>query len=156
MAASGPAFSGPSARIGRIYWLLAAVQACHSAEEMASGLYDFFWVVTGRIHQAWAGFPQMRMDPKTFAILNMLIIAFLFGTVPFVSAAKRWALAIAGIAAAIEIANGIGHLAGAVWFGGYVPGAATAPFLIAAGVALLRALGRAGETPDGGLLRDAA
>src|SRR5579864_8571806 len=70
VASSRPVFSGPSARIGRVYWLLAATQACHSAEEMASGLYDFFWVVTGRVHQAWAGFPQMRMDPKTFAILN--------------------------------------------------------------------------------------
>jgi hypothetical protein len=36
-----------------------------------------------------------------------------------------------------------GHLAGAVVFGGYVPGAATAPFLVVAGIGLLRALGRA-------------
>lgn len=139
MASSGPVVLTP---VGRAYWLLAAAQALHSAEEMAAGLYDFFWVATGRMHQAWSGFPRLRMDPRTFAILNMLIIAFLFGTVPFVSARKRWAFAVAGIAAGIEIANGIGHLTGAVWFRGYVPGAATAPLLIAAGVALFRALRR--------------
>lgn len=36
----------------------------------------------------------------------------------------------------------IQSLAGAVVFGGYVPGSATAPFLVVTGLGLLRALGR--------------
>jgi xanthine/uracil/vitamin C permease (AzgA family) len=38
--------------------------------------------------------------------------------------------------------NGIGHTAGAIWFRGYVPGVATAPFLFVTGILVLRELAR--------------
>lgn len=82
------------------------------------------------------------MSARTFAVDNMIIIAFLLGTVPFVYARREWAIAVAWVAGCIEILNGTGHLAGAVLFRGYVPGAATAPLLILAGIFLLSALRR--------------
>jgi len=130
--------------VGTIYLLLGLAQAAHSIEEMRTHLYDFFWVVTGLINQRVLSFPQFRMESDTFAVINMSLIALLLATVPAVRAGRPWALWLAGLAGVIETLNGIGHLSGAVYFGGYVPGAVSAPLLLLLGVALLRELAQAG------------
>jgi hypothetical protein len=122
------------------FWLLGLAQAAHSMEEMRARLYDFFWVATGRLREVAPGFPQVRMSAQTFALLNMLFITVLLGSVPFVRARRTPALALAAVAGAIEVLNGIGHTAAAIWFRGYVPGVATAPLLFVAGVLVLREL----------------
>lgn len=125
--------------VERRFWLLGLAQAAHSIEEMTSRLYDFMWTATERL-----GLPRMGMTPTTFAVTNMVIIAFLLGAAPFVSQQRPWSVAIAWAAAIVEVLNGCGHLAGVLIFRGYVPGAATAPLLLLAGVSLLLALrGRA-------------
>jgi Protein of unknown function with HXXEE motif len=124
------------------FWLLGLAQAAHSIEEMRARLYDFFWVATGRMHEIFPAVTQVRMSAQTFALLNMSFIAVLLGSVPFVRARKPLALGLAGIAGVIEVLNGIGHTAGAFWFGRYVPGVATAPFLFVMGVLVLRELFR--------------
>jgi hypothetical protein len=129
-------------RVGAIYWLLGLAQAAHSVEEMRMHLYDFFWTATGLLHSTIPSFSQLRMASDTFAVVNMTFIAFLLGTVPFVAAGRRWALTVAGVVGVIEVLNGIGHLAGTVVFGGYVPGAASAPLLLLLGVFLLRELAK--------------
>ena len=68
--------------------------------------------------------------------------ALLFGAVPFVRERRAAALALAWVAAVVELLNGTGHLAGTVVFAGYVPGAITAPFLLLTGALLLRELRR--------------
>ncbi len=131
-------------RLGTIYLLLGFAQAAHSMEEMGSHLYEFFWTVTGIVHSYIAAFPQFRWDANLFAIVNMALIAVLLGTVPFVQSGKPWALFLAGVAGGVETLNGIGHLSGALFFRGYVPGAATAPLLLILGISLLRELRRTG------------
>ena len=131
---------GTDGAIARRFWLLGLAQAAHSIEEMIAKLYDFMWIATERL-----GLPRMGMTATTFAVVNMTIIAFLLGVAPFVAARRPWAVAIAWVAAVIEVLNGSGHLAGTVVFSGYVPGAATAPLLIIAGIALLSALHRDSE-----------
>jgi hypothetical protein len=120
-------------RLTLFYWFLGLAQAAHSIEEMRMRLYDFFWVATGRIHEVVPAVTQMRMSAQTFALLNMTFITILLGTVPAVRARQPFALALAGVWGTIEVLNGIGHTAGAIWFRGYVPGFATAPFLFVSG-----------------------
>jgi hypothetical protein len=129
-------------RLTSAYWLLGLSQAAHSIEEMRMRLYDFFWVATGRLHEIVPAVTQLRMRAETFAVLNMTFIAVLLATVPAVRARKPLALVLAGLAGGIEVANGIGHTAGAIWFRGYVPGVATAPFLFVTGILVLRELAR--------------
>ena len=124
------------------FWLLALAQAAHSMEEMATRLYDFFWYATGRLHEVFPFVRQVRMRAETFALLNMAFITILLGLVPFVRARKSLAIGVAAVAAVIEVLNGLGHTAGAVWFGRYVPGLATAPLLFGAGVLVLAELRR--------------
>ncbi|HEU5251603.1 MAG TPA: HXXEE domain-containing protein [Thermoanaerobaculia bacterium] len=130
------------------FWLLGLAQAAHSMEEMRARLYDFFWTATGRMHEIAPSIPQTRMTAQTFALLNMSFITILLGAVPFVRARKAPAIFFAGLAGVIEVLNGIGHTAGAIWFRGYVPGVATAPLLFVTGVLVLTELWRAPrETP---------
>ena len=129
-------------RLASVYLLLGVAQAAHSIEEMRAHLYEFFWTVTGMLHRAAPVFPQFRWSADTFAAVNMVLIALLLGTVPFVDAGKRWALALAWVVAVVETLNGIGHLSGALYFGSYVPGAASAPLLLLLGIVLLRELCR--------------
>lgn len=114
-------------RTGTLYLLLGLAQAAHSIEEMCTHLYNFFWAITGLVHQQIPAFPQFRMSADTFAVLNMGFIAFFVATVPFVYAGKRWALFLAGVAGVIEVLNGIAHLTGAILFGSYVPGGGLGP-----------------------------
>jgi hypothetical protein len=127
-------------RLERRFWLLALAQAAHSIEEMLAGLYDFFWIDTGRLHEAIPAFPQFRWTPTRFAVVNMGIIALLFGAVPFVRERRPGAIALAWVAAVVEVLNGTGPLAGTVNFSGYVPGALTAPFPIETGLLVSREL----------------
>lgn len=131
-----------TSRAGIIYLLLGFAQAAHSIEEMRARLYDFFWTATGVLHSTIPALPQFRMAADTFAVINMSLIALLLGTVPFVQAGRPWALFLAGVVGVIEVLNGVGHLSAAVFFGGYVPGAASAPLLLVLGFFLLRELRR--------------
>lgn len=124
----------------QLYFWLALAQAAHSIEEILAGLYDFFWIATGRLHEVFPAFPQFRMSAETFGAINLALVALLLGIAPSVAAGRPWARWLAGIAAVVEILNGTGHLAGTVVFGGYVPGAGTAPFLLVLGILTLRAL----------------
>lgn len=134
-----------TSRVGPIYLLLGFAQAAHSIEEMRTHLFDFFWTATGLFHQYLPAFPQFRMSAETFAVVNMTAIAVLLGCSPFVYAGRRWAYFLAGLAGVIEVLNGIAHLSGTLVFGGYVPGAASAPLLLILGFFLLRELLLAGE-----------
>lgn len=125
--------------VGRLYFLLALAQAAHSIEEMLTRLYEFFWTATGLFHQYVPAIPQFRMRAETFGALNMTFIAVLLAVASAVAARKPWALFFASVVAAIEILNGAGHLTGTIVFGGYVPGAGTAPFLLVLGILTLRA-----------------
>jgi hypothetical protein len=94
-------------RIGTLYWLLAFGQAAHSIEEMRTGLYNFFWTMTGVFHQAFPSFPQFRWDAVTFAAVNMVIITFVLGIVPFVREGRGWALGLAAGVAVVEIVTAL-------------------------------------------------
>lgn len=132
----------PARRLTGLYVLLGLGQAAHSMEEMSAHLYDFFWTATGLLHSYVPSVPQFRMAADTFAVLNMGFIVFFLATVPFVYAGRPWALFLAGVAGVIETLNGIGHLSGTIVFGGYVPGAVSAPFLLLLGILTLRELRR--------------
>lgn len=135
----------PGTRVGPIYLMLGFAQAAHSIEEMRSHLFDFFWTATGLFQQYLPTFPQFRMSADTFAVINMSLIAVMLGTSHFVYTGKRWALFLAGVAGVIEVLNGIAHTSGMFVFGGYVPGAASAPLLFILGIFLLRELRLAGS-----------
>jgi Protein of unknown function with HXXEE motif len=120
-----------SRRSELVFLLLVVLQAAHSAEEYAAGLYEVL---------APARFLSglVSDDPAAgFAIINSALVAFGFWCylVPIRSgrsSARAWAWPWI----AVELANGIGHVALALLAGGYFPGVLTAPFLFATAASL--------------------
>lgn len=115
-------------RLAWAFRLVVVAQAAHSIEEYATRLYDVF--PPARFLSS-----LVSSDLATgFALLNAALVAFGFWCYA-VPVRGSWPSA-RGIAlgwAAVEIANGLGHLALATANGGYFPGVATAPVLLGAG-----------------------
>ena len=110
---------------------LLAAQAAHSVEEYRFRLYDVL------APARWLG-EAIGPDRATgFALGNAAILLFGLGCY-FASIGRDHgsARALAWLWALLEIANGLGHIALALAAGGYFPGVATAPLLLAAGIYL--------------------
>jgi hypothetical protein len=113
------------------FWLIVA-QAAHSVEEYLFRLYDVLaparWV-SGLLSDNLA---------LGFALANVLIVVLgLWCYVARIRASHPSGLRAWGwVWAALEAANGAGHLAFAANARGYFPGAATAPALLALSLAL--------------------
>jgi len=117
--------------------LLVAAQAAHSVEEWWFRLWEV-------LPPARAVSRLLSADlPTGFAIANAGIVAFglwcwLARVRPGRPSARTWMVGWA----AVEAANGTGHLLLALLRGGYFPGAYTAPLLLAAAAAVLAGLRR--------------
>ena len=110
---------------------LVITQAAHSVEEYRGRLYDIFppaRFVSGAVsHDREQG----------FVILNLALVAFGAWCV-FWPVRRGWhrAVGFAWVWVAIEVVNGVGHPAWSLVRGGYTPGVATAPVLLALALAL--------------------
>jgi hypothetical protein len=134
-----------SRRSKLLFLLLVIAQAAHSVEEYVTRLFEVFAparFVSGLITEHLA---------VGFAVVNAVFVAVgvwcWFGPV---RAGGRAGRLVAAVWAAIELANGIGHLAIAASSGGYFPGSLTAPVLVATAACLAFSLfadGRSGGPP---------
>jgi len=110
----------------RAFLALIVAQAAHSIEEYVFRLYDVF---------APARFVSGLLTDNLalgFAVANTLIVLFgIWCYVARVRANHPSARGFAWFWTGLEFANGIGHTVIALARGGYFPGVATAPILIA-------------------------
>lgn len=116
------------ARSRAAFLALIAAQAAHSAEEYYFRLYDVL-APTRFLSEA------IGPDRATgFLIGNAALLLLALGSY-FVSTRRGHGSApgLAWFWALLEIANGLGHVALAWTAGGYFPGIATAPLLLATG-----------------------
>jgi len=125
-----------------LFLLLGLAQAAHSVEEVLTGLWKNFPAVTGFLHARLAWLPVMSWSANGFAAANLVIVAVLLGFSPFPFLNKTWAWRAAGIAAVIEILNGLGHTSAALVTGSYFSGCISAVFLLLFGLLILIQLGR--------------
>lgn len=117
------------------FLLLVAAQAVHSIEEYVWRLYDA--LAPARYLSGLLG-----VEPRLgFAITNVALFAFGLWCYAARVRPRRGAWrALAWGWAAVEIANALTHGALALAAGGYFPGLATAPLLLAAGAWLIARL----------------
>jgi Protein of unknown function with HXXEE motif len=129
--------------LGRAWIALTLVLAAHVADE---ALTDFLSVYNPLVLSARQRFGWFPMPTFTFGIwLSGLIVAVVF-LMLLAPLAYRRATAVRLAAfpyAAIMLSNGIAHLAASVYFGRWMPGATTAPLLIAASIWLFLAARKA-------------
>jgi hypothetical protein len=121
------------ARLPASSWfaLLIAAQAVHSTEEYITRLYDRF-APAGAVSDA------LGLDrPVGFLVANLLLVGFgLWCWLARVRPRRALWRGLAWFWAVLESLNGVGHLLLAFAAGGYFPGVATAPLLLALGMAL--------------------
>jgi Protein of unknown function with HXXEE motif len=113
-------------RLHHIFLALILVQAAHSVEEYVFRLYDV-------LRPASYVSELFGVDRASgFAVANSALV--LFGLWCWYARVRRGrGRELAWLWALVEIANGCGHIALAVWAGGYFPGLATAPPLLGLG-----------------------
>lgn len=122
------------ARVGS-FGALVLAQAAHSTEEYL-----------GRL---WESFPPARFVSglvsdnleRGFVAANVVLVAVGFWC--WMGPVRReWpsAAPLAWTWVALEVVNGTGHVLWAIWQGGYAPGVATAPLLLALALYLARQL----------------
>lgn len=125
---------------------LVLAQAAHSVEEYVFRLYEVFSparFVSGLLTDDL---------PVGFAIFNVAFVLFgLWCWAAVVQAGKSFARVLAWSWGVLEFGNGVGHSVLALERGGYFPGLATAPILIAVSVwlALEMTVFAAEETVEG-------
>ena len=116
--------------------------AAHVADE---ALTDFLAVYNPIVRAAREQFRWFPMPTFTFGVwlagLIVLVIVLLL-VAPLAFRGSAIARVAAYPYAIIMLLNGVGHLAGSVYFGRWMPGATTAPLLLVASVWLLRAASR--------------
>jgi len=126
----------------RTYLALILVQAVHSVEEYVFRLYDV-------LAPARAVSEALGLDRAAgFVIFNVALFLLGLGCwVVWIRRARFPARAIAWAWALIETLNGVAHMVLAIGAGGYFPGLATAPLLLAAGGTLCLQLARSARPP---------
>ena len=124
------------------FLLLILAQGAHSVEEYVFRLYDLF--LPARFVAERFG-----IDRSTgFAVANSLLVLFgLWCWIARVRPRRPGARGLAWFWAILEICNGLAHVGLGLAAGGYFPGLATAPLLLAFGVYLVLRLRRAPFEP---------
>lgn len=132
-------------RSRRLFPLLIAAQAAHSAEEYLTRLYDV--LAPARAVSDALGFDRS----SGFVIANAALVGFgLWCYLARVRPGRGAARGLAWFWAALETANGLAHAGLALAAGGYFPGLATAPLLLGLGLALGWSLAAASSKQDCG------
>jgi len=128
-----------------LFLLLIAAQTAHSIEEYCTRLFD-------RLAPARAVSEAIGFDrPTGFVIANTALIGFgLWCYLARVRPGRGAARGLAWFWAVLETANGLAHAGLALAAGGYFPGLATAPLLLALGLGLAWSLAAASSKQDCG------
>jgi hypothetical protein len=127
-----PAY-GPS-RHAQAWWVLVGALAVHVADEALTDFLGFYnpLVLSIRSRVPWLPMPTFTFGMWLAGLMALvLVLAAVGGAVrrgPRGTSMASWAFA------AIMFLNGLGHLSGSLYFGRWLPGTTSAPFLLIASV----------------------
>jgi hypothetical protein len=129
----------PGLRLARAWRLLVATLALHVIDEALTGFLDFYnpLVLAVRSRVWWFPMPVFDFGPWLTGLAVLVVILWL--VTPGVRRGGPVARGASWLFAIMMLLNGVGHLAGSLYFLRWLPGATTAPLLIWASVLLVRA-----------------
>lgn len=128
----------PEARHARAWLFLVIALALHVADEALTGFLDFYNPLVLSLRERIGWFP---MPTFTFGVwLTGLIVAVVILALltPWIERGGRGVAALSWVFAGLMFLNGVGHLAGSLFFSRWLPGATSAPLLLAASLMLVR------------------
>jgi len=123
----------------RAWLLLVGALGIHVVDEALTGFLAFYHPLVLSIRSRLAWFPM-----PTFSFSAWLggLIAFIVVLVSLTPIVRRGGIVIrvlSTVFAALMFLNGLGHLGGSVYFWRWLPGATSAPLLLATSVLFIRA-----------------
>ena len=119
--------------------MLVVILAMHVTDEALTGFLSVYNPIVLQMRAAWSGFPMptFTFGPWLGGLIVLVIVLALL--TPGIRAGGSLATGGSIVFAFLMFMNGIGHLAGSVYFSRWLPGATTAPLLLAGSAWLLRA-----------------
>ena len=126
-------------RLGRAWVALTAVLAAHVADEALTDFLSVYNPIVQAARERFGWFPMPTFEFGPWLTGLVILILVLAALSPLAYAQNTFIRAASYPYAAIMLLNGIGHLAGSVYFRRWLPGATTAPFLIVTSIGLLAA-----------------
>jgi hypothetical protein len=112
---------------------LIIVQMFMSMEEIFGHFPSWIGVITEKIHHKVSFIPAIQISEPVFMIISLIIIIILFVLLGFVFMESEWTSVLTLILGIIEIINGGLHILTSLYFMRYIPGSASAVFLIILG-----------------------
>jgi hypothetical protein len=119
--------------------MLVGALAVHVIDEALTGFLDFYNPLVLNIRSQIPWFPMPTFTFEVWLIGLVLLVVVLAGLAPAVGRGGVAASLASWLLAAIMFANGVGHVAGSVYFQRWLPGATSAPLLLTASLFLLHA-----------------
>jgi hypothetical protein len=112
-------------------WLaLAGTLAIHVADEALTGFLDFYNPLVQRIRAEYSWFPAPTFTFGVWLAGLIALVIVLLLLAPAVRRGVRGTRLASWVLTVIMFFNGVGHLAGSVYFDRWLPGATSAPLLL--------------------------
>lgn len=126
-----------ASRHARAWLLLVGALALHVADEALTGFLDFYnpLILRLRARLGWWPMPAFTFEVWLAGLVALVVI--LAALAPAVRRGTAGTRAASWMFSAIMFGNGVAHLAGSAYYQRWLPGATTAPLLLAASVALV-------------------
>ena len=125
-------------RFGHAWLALTLALAAHVADEALTGFLSVYNPAVRALRVRYAWFPMPTWEFREWLAGLIVAVTMLLLLAPLAYARGRVLRVVAYPYAALMLANGVAHLAGSAYLGYWMPGATTAPLLIAASIWLFR------------------
>ena len=133
----------------RAWTLLAGALAVHVIDEALTGFLDFYNPLVLRMRETLGWWPMPTFTFGVWLTGLAVLVLVLFLLAPIIRRGGPAVTAMSWLFATIMFFNGVGHLAGSLYFERWLPGATSAPLLLITSVMLARAtIARRGMGPD--------
>lgn len=128
-----------ASRHARAWLLLVGALALHVADEALTGFLDFYNPLVLRLRSGLGFWPMPVFTFEVWLAGLTVLVVVLAALTPAIRSSARIARPGSWIFGAIMFGNGIAHLAGSVYYQQWLPGATSAPLLLAASAYLIMA-----------------
>lgn len=128
-----------AARHERAWLLLVGALAIHVLDEALTGFLDFYNPLVSGIRARLPWFPMPTFTFEVWIAGLVALVVVLACLRPLVRRGAAGTAAASWVLSVIMFGNGVGHLAGSMYFNRWLPGATSAPLLLAGSALLARA-----------------
>ena len=135
-------------RHARAWLLLDAALAVHVIDEALTGFLDFYNPLVRQLRDRLGFWPMPTFTFRVWLSGLIVLVVVLALLTPTVRRGTTGTRVLSWVLAVVMLGNGIAHLAGSAYYQRWLPGATSAPLLLAASIMLINATVARGRHAD--------